>query len=694
MKRFLSFLITMILITSFVGEVYAVSIDPNNEIKSKTVKFNKDMKSNRVFGSNMFYFDVDSRWQLQNVNLNLVYTPSQIIDKDISTLTVLVNGNYVYSTNLKTKTNYKELLKINIPLDYLRTGSNDIEIKTYKRITGKSYQDDINSANWVLFHEESFINLNFKEKQENAILRDFPYPFLKASDSNMTNGIIVVPDKFTSEEASVAIQISSAFGAKRKNENIDTRILKYSDLKDDKNSNLIFISSYDSLPKEILNLLTKDEKEASKTSTIVKITTSPYNKDKKILIITSKNKDMLSRGETLLNNKDLLAQVKNSSIVLKDDIPLKDKKIKKEKASLKDLGYGNTTLRGAFTQKASFMIPIQKGEYIKEGAILQLNTMYSKNIDFDKSLISVYINDTPIGSKKLSEKDADNDVFQIPISKDISKNNNFYEVNVEFDLQLKNSYCNIREENTPWAYISNDSYLKLPYENKKEFTFENYPFPFVEDNNLIFVIPDKSSSRELTWLGNTMIYMASYMDTGSTKIKVLRDTEISKEDKKDNLIILGSPNENVLIKELNKNMYIKYNKNYSGFESNDKVKILDSYGSRASSIQLISSPYNSKSNLMIVTAVNEKDIKSAERYLKDINLMGRLKGNAALIDTDGEVQHYYFGKDKDDSSNKEKKSFVMSKEGKKLTIFLTSLIIILVFTSFLYLKKYKKNKQE
>ena len=693
MKKFLSFLITIILITSFVGNVHATSINSNNEIKSKTLKFNKNIKSNGVFGSSMFYFDVDSKWQLQKVDLNLIYTPSQIIDKDISTLTVLVNGNYVYSTNLNTKTNYKELLKINIPLDYVRNGFNDIEIKTYKRITSNPCQDDTNSANWVLFHGQSFINLNFKERQEHCVLKDFPYPFLKASDSNVTNGIIVIPDKFTSEEASVAMQISSAFGSKRKNENIDTRILKYSDLKDNKNSNLVFISSYNALPKEVLNLLTKDEKGASKTSTIVKVATSPYNKDKKILIIISESKDMLSRGGTLLNNQKLLLQVKDPSIVLKNDIILKDKNIEKEKVSLKDLGYGNTTVRGAFTHKTSFTIPIQKGKYIKEGATLQLNTRYSKNIDFDKALMSVYINDIPIGSKKLSEKDADNDILQIPIPKDV-RNNDFYELNVEFDLRLKDSYCNFREEEIPWAYISNDSYLRLPYEKNKDIKFERYPFPFTEGNNLTFVMPDKSSSRELTWLGNIMIYIASYIDAGNMEIKVLRDSEVSKEDKKNNLIILGSPSENSLIKELNKNMHIKYNKDYSSFESNDKVNILENYGSRASSIQLISSPYNSKSNLMIVTAANEKDINSVQKYLKDINLMGRLKGNTALIDTDGEVQYQYFGKDNEDSSNKEEKFFTISKEGKKLIIFLISLVIILVFISFLYLKKYRNNKQE
>ncbi|CDI48892.1 cellulose biosynthesis cyclic di-GMP-binding regulatory protein BcsB [Clostridium tetani] len=690
MKKLIIFLLTVLLINSFVGSVQAIN---NNEIKSKNLKLNKDIKSNGVLGSSMFYFDVDSKWQLQKVDFNLIYTPSQILNKDISTLTVLVNGNQVYSSNLETKKSFREILNINIPLEYVNVGFNEIQIKTYKRITDKPCTDDTNTANWILFHKESFVNLNFKEKQQDIVLKDFPYPFMKSSDSNLTNSSIVVPDKFTSEEASVAMRICSVFGNGRKSENIDTKILRYSDLKDEKNYNLIFIASYKSLPKEILNLLTDNERNSVKDASIIKLTNSPYNKDRKILIITSENKELISRGGNLLSNKEVLSQVKNSSIVLKEDVLLKNNKKEKEKISFKDLGYGNTTLSGAFNQETSYTIPIQRDKYIKEGASLVLNVRYSKNIDFDKALLTVYINDIPIGSKKLSEKTADNDIFQISIPKEV-RNSNFYEVKIGFDLRLKDTYCNVREENTPWVYISNDSYLRLPNDREKEIIFEKYPFPFIENknNNLTFVISDKSSSRELTWLGNIMIYMGAFIEDNNTEINIVRASELSQNDKNKNLIILGSPSKNILIKELNNHMHIKYNKSYSGFESNDKIDILEEYGNRTASIQLINSPYNSKSNLMIITAVNEKDINLAEKYLKDINLIGRLKGNAILIDKDGEIKYDYYGQEYKNSFEKEEKAYSLTKEGRNLIIFLISLLAILILISGLYLGRYKKNK--
>ncbi|BDR86059.1 cellulose biosynthesis cyclic di-GMP-binding regulatory protein BcsB [Clostridium tetani] len=460
-----------------------------------------------------------------------------------------------------------------------------------------------------------------------------------------------------------------------------------------KNYNLIFIASYKSLPKEILNLLTDNEKNSVKDSSIVKLTNSPYNKDRKIVIITSENKELISRGGNLLSNKEVLSQVKNSSIVLKEDVSLKNNKKEKEKISFKDLGYGNTTLSGAFNQETSYTIPIQRDKYIKEGASLVLNVRYSKNIDFDKALLTVYINDIPIGSKKLSEKTADNDIFQISIPKEV-RNSNFYEVKIGFDLRLKDTYCNVREENTPWVYISNDSYLRLPNDREKEIIFEKYPFPFIENknNNLTFVISDKSSSRELTWLGNIMIYMGAFIEDNNTEISIVRASELSQNDKNKNLIILGSPSKNTLIKELNNHMHIKYNKSYSGFESNDKIDILEEYGNRTASIQLINSPYNSKSNLMIITAVNEKDINLAEKYLKDINLIGRLKGNAILIDKDGEIKYDYYGQEYKNSFEKEEKAYSLTKEGRNLIIFLISLLAILILISGLYLGRYKKNK--
>ncbi len=473
---------------------------------------------------------------------------------------------------------------------------------------------------------------------------------------------------------------------------------KFSDANLKNKLDIIFIGNKSNSPKEFLSLLSKEEIDRIDEDAIIKEVTSPYNSNKKLLLLISNNEKNIIKASKLLCSKDYMKQVDKDTIIINDTMDVEDIKEEKwNKILLSDLGYDNVILKGPFKQEAIFNLNIPKDRFIKEGSKIVINNRYSKNIDFDRSLITVYINDTPVGSKKLSSKDADNDSFEISIPKDIRNTSN-YEIKVVFNLEIKDLFCTFREEENPWAYILNSSYIYTPYKEGRNAVFENYPNPFISNggiNNLTLVLSDNITSKELEFAGSIMTNIGCDLNNNKGELNVVSAKDLSSKLKKNNLILIGTPSTNSAIKKLNKNLYIKFNKNFTGFLSNEKMKFFQDYGSKLASIQLIESPYNEDNNAMIVTSTNPKDLVLAQKYLSDISLVKSLKGNGIIIDRNRTIKYSYFGdkydKEKQEERNVSKfKNMSLNSNIKNLLIFFTFIMFILVAGSILFIRKYRR----
>lgn len=242
--------------------------------------------------------------------------------------------------------------------------------------------------------------MDFKDREDTKTLKEFPFPYLKGSDENPANSMIMLPDNFPQGEITSAMMLCSNFGSKRKFDNVDVKVYKASEANLKNKLDIIFIGSKNNTPQNLLTLLSKEEINRLDKDAIVKEVISPYNPSKKLLLLISNNEKNMIKASKLLCSKDYMKQIDKDTIIVNDGMDVEDiKEEKANKVSLSDLGYSNVSLKGPFKQEATFNLNIPKDRFIKEGSKVVINNRYSKNIDFDRSLITVYINDTPIGSK-------------------------------------------------------------------------------------------------------------------------------------------------------------------------------------------------------------------------------------------------------------------------------------------------------
>ena len=360
--------------------------------------------------------------------------------------------------------------------------------------------------------------------------------------------------------------------------------------------------------------------------------------------------------------------------------------------NFKDLGYDNITLKGPFTQESIIDISIPKSKEVKEGSKINLNIRYGENLDFERSLVTIYVNNIPIGSKKLTKENANNDTVELNLPKE-TLNQNYYQIKIVFNLELLDLACVTRDTDNPFAYISNESYIEFDYNDTNNLTMKNYPYPFVKDdkvNDTVVVVPDKLDSTALTQIGSIISYIGHSIKYNNGDIRFLKSSDLKSDDKKSNLIIIGTPTNNFTIKDVNKYLNLKFNKDYVGFESNEKIKFIGEYSKQLSSIQLTKSPYNKDKGMMVIVSTEMKDLALSTRYLNDLDLTKSLKGDTIVIDREGNIKDLNYKLDDVDENKETKEVNKLDNKSKQFIIVASVLLLMVISATVLLALKYKK----
>lgn len=687
--RIITIALSLILTFSNISLVFA----DNEDVKA--YKFQDDVTINGVIGSTERFFNVSQNWDVKDLKLNLVYTKSELLDVNYSTITVFINGEPVSSKRLDGDRKYQDKWQVNIPKELVKSGYNSISIKAYKTISDKICRDDSNTANWLVIHKQSDIELNYSLKSNSNEIKDYNSIFTNIGNEEYVDTTFVLPDKYNSNELSSIMNLSLNMGQKLKADNFKLDVKLKSNLKES-NNNIIYVGGTNDTSTDFLNLLSNDEKNQAKNKAVIKQVISPFNKEKRMILIISDNGKALKNATKLICNNELLNELNSSSFIIDETKDVSDiKKDTKNKLTLNDLGYNDFLLKGPFSQETNFDVSIPKNKISTAGSILNLKFRYAKNLDFERSLVTVYVNDKPISSKKLSLEKADNDNLEVNLPTDVL-GKNYYKIKVVFNLELKDLMCVTRDTDNPWAYILDSSFIKFDFKDNNSLNFKSYPYPFIDNqqaNDINVVVSKNLNSSDLSNIANIIGNMGRDAVYNTGNLNVLTDSEFLNTNKKGNLIVIGTPDDNSILKDINKDLYIKFDKNFSGFENNNKIKFVDDkYSKQLSTIQLINSPYSKSNSAIIVSSLDKNSLSSSVRYLSDNNLTRDLKGDAAVVNRDGGIQDISFKENntKDEEHEDNSAKFKLEKSSLTFVLIAGFLFSTVIISAILLILKYRK----
>lgn len=667
-------------------------IEFSNESYTEDIPLNNEIIFNGVFDSYMWYFNLDKNTSVTNINVSLNYQVSDLIKNGLgSYLTFSINSVKFKSIQLTEDNIEIQSISLEIPLDLLTDGHNELKIEGYLRLSEKPCTDDYNTANWLILKKQSSLSITKKNIIPQNDLSAFPYPFVNEGGYSETS--IIIPNEYSDGELTAAFQVEALLG---KN-NGKATIYEIDDIREITNSNIIFIGRAENTPNVIKSNIDNFSEDSISNTALISIGKSPFSirEDVKMLsIISSVEKELLAAVKLLMNN-NLISQVNGAFTYVNSNMNLEEEsRLDEGEFTFSELGYNEMTFQGLFRNDITMGYSLPKNRNINPGDKISINMRYAENLDFNRSLFTVYINGIPLGSKKLSKEKANGDSLSLLITEDVAKST-YVEVKLVFDLYVNDVDCETKQSDDPWALILGNSTIGINTRSVNDYYFNTYPAPFIsnwEANEVLFVLPDTLTSDEITALGKVASFMGQSIKYNGGTLEVARVSNLDKEDRNKNIILYGTPENNSIIREINNNLWFKYKDDFSMFLPNEKLYLMDDFASKMTTFQLDISPFNREKNILVITSVNEDLLFKSLIFLNDSKNFEKLQGDGVVIDEYGNVRSYKYKEEKKEPAYKYLKNLNVT--SKTLLLLIVLLGIFIVVAAGLFFHKNKNRSRE
>ncbi|PTX14845.1 Sporulation related domain-containing protein [Halanaerobium congolense] len=657
--------------------------------------FQKDIVKKGVKNNYSYFFEVQPYWKLQGQNfVELLLNQGDEDYKENSMLTVYLNN--IPIKNVKMNNISKEIkLRVNLPLDKINHGFNELKLGSFTNISDDLCQDDKNPGNWYSIEKGSYIHIEYRPVLDSPYLRDFPYPYSKKemnndrvnlwisnkNDSGLITGLMNIAqvmgkrsrtDKFSVKSGNLFDNINDIITDNR-------NILKEKNYVQDfvTNNNLTYIDenlysggsfiylgrsldfkNYKKILNEKItnkNIISSSELEiAEKNSILKEITfydTIDHEREKtkikyNILLIISDSNEALNKAIKSLYYQNLTDQMLTNKQVISEDYSFyQNINDFSQNFNLKSLGYSNSNSDALsnHSKNYSFQVPINKK--LLEGSYFDLRYSFSSNLDFDTSEITVYINDVPAKSKRLlkvnstsSKNDLEN--MRVYFPAEVLDDNNI-NIKVVFDVDINDQFCSLNSNVSTWTYVSNLSTFNLETSERQNIDFKYFPYPFIKNQKFVsldLVLPNNIKEKGLTHLTKIIAKMSRDTKMFSV-INTINDSDFNNSNISDNVILYGTPNNNSVIKKYNQFLNIPFDDEYKSFINNPNIPLLENYKENIGSIQLIrkqniENERNKINNIFLITAPDKNSLHLAANGILNHNKDYFLEGDTVIFDAE------------------------------------------------------------
>lgn len=613
------------------------------EVFLHTESFVKEHEMNGLFSECTEYFSAGD-WNVKSAEFVMVYSVTQLKDINLSDFTVSLNGEPFYSGRFAAESGQElQTVKLPVPARLLKDGRNELKIESYIRTKDSlPCVDDVSKDNWFHVSKDSAVRISYTPKKETNSISDLYGHLTDIYALENKRAAVILPDAATNTAmtgaANILAGLSGNAGADYKNLMLARESSVFGEAASLHPEWAVYVGEWEFLPEQIRGALSQDAIKAMQEGAALALASLP---DCKLLVLSGTDKAGLEKGARMFGNADYMHQMTGTvHPITAEENPIMEKKEPVKYASLTEEG---AYVNGAFRQTFSFSQDAYANKMLSPSSQIYLNIRYAKNLDFNRSLMTVYINDIPIGSHKLSEEGADGEDVEFFVPADLEISGTF-EVKAAFDLEIEDLWCTLRQGETPWAYVSPDSRMKIVLAGDVPMFFENYPVPFIENksmNQVLFALPKAPQAEDLEALRGICLTLGQFQSDNAGMLTVKQGAE--KEDcKEKNTIVIGTYDANDLVKEYNKNLYFQFSEDGKRLLTNEKKRITEEAGASMGTIQLLdTSSQTTPAGMLFVTGAVPKAMTEAAAYLSDTDKLWELTGDGCVVSGE-ELDMYQF----------------------------------------------------
>ena len=664
----------------------------------KTYEYSDNVLFQGVYGTNSLYFEIPEYWNVQYVTARITYAVSPLITEVPANLTFYINGDPVGTQKVDAKDGSLVEYELEIPLSYLTDGYNEFRIGGYARLYDEEgCLDNLSGANWIEILGTSYLLVGYELSDAEITLGDYPYPFVSSLDETGKSLTVYLPDTPSKQELAAAFALCADLADETEG-TCELQIKNFQSLS--KTGNRIILSTTERLPESI-------QKEAQTALEEKGFPTDDawlleYEQGGgRTLIIAAKEEERLKQCVGTLLNADRISQEKDAYAAIPDseeilyEQDLTVNALMTEGVELEELvGQDGLNFIGPFHQTQTIYLPYTGGFVLGEGGKITLKLRYSDNLDFDRSMITVYWGNTPIASKRLEQEQADGDEFSFLLPADVT-GEQAGSITIAYDLELKELYCTKRADQMPWGYVSGDSSLYLPMGSTTNYSFAHRPYPFQnlgQFHDLALVVPETMTEEEY----RLFVALANFCGTqlGAVGQLDVYDADTFPTEETDaNIISLGTFRDNPLIQTLQPSLSISYQENGEAFADNEQVIFGETYARDIGVLQMIRSPYHSDRAILVACAADQEGIGILADYLTDAEKLAALSGDACIIDSDLIGKTYTFLNQTAGDRVTLREQLAENKEAVIFTLVSTAAMALLALAVTIIAIRYGRNKK-
>ncbi|CAI6081662.1 cellulose biosynthesis cyclic di-GMP-binding regulatory protein BcsB [Cohnella sp. JJ-181] len=639
------------------------------------------------------FFQVPAYWKVGQVKVALDYKASPLAQDKLSSVTVSVNGTAVTSFRPVASESARQRMVVEVPVSALIEGTNTLAIQGHIVSGDEQVQictPEYYADKWFQIYKSSSIIVGYTPKPLASAIADFAARFAGLDTAAEQDRAIAVPRDADPRELEAAVYALSGFAKSSGTGGKGIPLLAYGlDDGDIAGKKLVVaVALRDRLPAALRSLVPDAGLGDKAVIRLVDANGQPT------LVVTSDNAGLLIKAGRLIGNAALLEQLSG---------PVKEVTERTEVASpvpdvtkivkLTDVG---DQITGAYHRTKDYFVTLPANRSVAEASKLSLRFRYAKNLDFDRSLITVLVGGKPIGSKKLTEALADGDSINLTIPKNLNLSGNFT-VTAAFDLELKNASCMLPQDQMPWAFIDADTVLQLNTKDRTELLFNNYPYPFLRDgiyNQVGVVLPEARDADTYRTIGNLFNLLGQYAAGNAGEVRFFGPDASADALKDRNVIAIGSYADNPVIRKANDSLYFKYDAEGTGFVSNEKMSIDEDYGKRIGSLQLIASPYEPGHGLLAVTGADSRYAYLASKLIADESTMWKVYGDGAVTDMDGNIHAYRFKLEAAPDQPSAVEDILEREDVLAFTAAAVSVLLLVLLSLILLIRKHRRKRRD
>ncbi len=506
----------------------------------------------------------------------------------------------------------------------------------------------------VVIGSNSYAILPHVEKELQLDLRRLPWPFYQERAKSVGSAVVVIPSNPSADEVQAGLVVMGTFGRMSQGK-LPISLLSLEQLTESvqSQSDLIFVGkpsafqalSVASMPVSIANGQFSSS-EVGNDDGVLQVLPSPWNASKSLLFVSGASDQGVVKAAQALSTGNLQTGATPNYSVIAQVNPLTTIGVIGQDAAqlttpditLSDLGYQVITVDALGSNYLTYEFIIPQGQIPSENPYLEIKYSNSTMVDPVRSDITVYLNDTVIGSVQLSDGTTSLVSSKIDLPASMLR---FGQNRLDIVINLlPRDECSVLALSGLWATIYQDSFLHLPLIKSPDSAnvlqdLRSYPYPFANDPSLgttTFVVPQNNPSVWAT-VGKIAFDLGARVNGSILSFETAFDGQVPDSVLGNNFIVVGEPKNLSILDDMKKTMpaYFEPGSNVAVLESQLVVYRVSDKKSLGY-LELFTSPWNPKGAVLGIFGTNPDGLGFAVKSLLDFQIRETLLGNYSTYD--------------------------------------------------------------